>query len=214
MKDIPPIPMLNLCSGCKLCFKICPDNAIEQDSKIIGILHESEKNGIKLMLGELKPSEARSAVIVKSLMHNLEMILKNPDELPDVVIIDTAPGAHCDVEELIQQADIVIPVTEPTRFGLLDLARIIELITLLNKEYRVIVNRSSLPGYKDEFAIELKKRDIETLGEIPLSQEIVESYCQGIPLMEGSSGIYSSSEAYLAFNQIYENLIKWSDIQK
>jgi MinD superfamily P-loop ATPase len=214
VKDIPPIPMLTLCSGCKLCYKICPDNAIEKDSKIIGTLYESEKNEIKLMLGELTPSEARSAVVVKSLMHYLEMTLKNPNELLDVVIIDTAPGAHCDVEELIQKSDIIIPVTEPTRFGLLDLTRIIELITLLNKDYRVIVNRSSLPGYKEEFNSELKRRDIETLGEIPLSQEIVESYCRGTPLMEDSSEIYTLSEAHLAFNQIYANLLKWSDIQK
>ena len=214
VKDIPPIPMLNLCSGCKLCYKICPDNAIEKDSKIIGTLYESEKHGIKLILGELKPSEARSAVIVKSLMEKLDMIIKNSDGMIDVVIIDTAPGAHCDVEELIQKADIVIPVTEPTRFGLLDLTRIIELINLLEKDFRVIINRSSLPGYKEEFTRELKKRDIEPLGEIPLSQEIVESYCQGIPLMEDSSEIYSSSEAYHAFNQIYENLLKWSEIQK
>ncbi len=214
VKDIPPIPMLNLCSGCKLCYKICPDNAIEKDSKIIGTLYESEKNEIKLMLGELKPSEARSAVIVKSLMQHLDRIIKNPNVMPDVVIIDTAPGAHCDVEELIQKADIVIPVTEPTRFGLLDLTRIIELITLLNKEYRAIVNRASLPGYKEEFSLELKRRDIEILGEIPLSQEVVESYCQGTPLMEDPSGIYTSSDAYHAFNQIYDNLLKWSDIQK
>ena len=209
VKDIPPIPMLNLCSGCKLCYKICPDNAIEKDKKIIGTLYESEQNGITLNLGELKPSEARSAVIVKSLIQNLEMILKNPNTKPDVVIIDTAPGAHCDVEELIQKADIVIPVTEPTRFGMLDLTRIIELITLLKKEYRVIINRASLPGYKEEFALELKQQRIEILGEIPLSQEIVDSYCQGIPLMEDPSEIYTSSEAYQAFNQIYDNLLNW-----
>jgi len=209
VKDIPPIPMPNLCSGCKLCYKICPDNAIEKDKKIIGTLYESEKNGIRLNLGELKPSEARSAVIVKSLIHNFEMEINDPDDKPDVVIIDTAPGAHCDVEELIQKADIVIPVTEPTRFGLLDLNRIIELISLLKKEHRVIINRASLPGYKKEFALELKQKGIETLGEIPLSQEIVESYCQGIPLMEGSSEIYTSSEAYQAFNQIYDNLLNW-----
>ena len=209
VKDIPPIPMLNLCSGCKLCYKICPDNAIEKDKKIIGTLYESEQNGITLNLGELKPSEARSAVIVKSLIQNLEMILKNPNTKPDVVIIDTAPGAHCDVEELIQKADIVIPVTEPTRFGMLDLTRIIELITLLKKEYRVIINRASLPGYKEEFALELKQQRIEILGEIPLSQEIVDSYCQGIPLMEDHSEIYTSSKAYQAFNQIYDNLLNW-----
>ena len=209
VKDIPPIPILNLCSGCKLCYKICPDNAIEKDKKIIGTLYKSNQNGITLNLGELKPSEARSAVIVKSLIQNLEMILKNPNTKPDVVIIDTAPGAHCDVEELIQKADIVIPVTEPTRFGILDLTRIIELINLLKKEYRVIINRATLPGYKEEFALELKQQGIEILGEIPLSQEIVDSYCQGIPLMEDYSEIYTSSEAYQAFNQIYDNLLNW-----
>ena len=212
VKDIPPIPMLNLCSGCKLCYKICPSDAIEADSKIIGTIFESEQNGITLMLGELKPSEARSAVIVKNLMQRMDTMIEDPNTKFDVVIIDTAPGAHCDVEELLQKADFVIPVTEPTRFGLLDLSRIIELITLLKKEYRVIINRSSLPGYKEEFSLELKKKNIEPLGSIPLSQEIVESYCQGIPFMEDPSGNYSSTEAFQAFIQIYENLLKWREI--
>lgn len=212
LKDIPPIPMLNLCSGCKLCYKICPSNAIEADSKVIGSIFESKQNRINLMLGELNPSEARSAVIVKNLMQRMDTIIEDPNTKPDVILIDTAPGAHCDVEELIQKADIVIPVTEPTRFGLLDLTRIIELIKLLKKEYRIIINRASLPGFKEEFISELIKRDIEPLGSIPLSQEIVESYCQGVPFMEDPSGNYSSSEAYNAFNQIYINLLKWRTI--
>ena len=30
--DAYPIPMLTVCSGCKLCYKICPTDAIEPDS--------------------------------------------------------------------------------------------------------------------------------------------------------------------------------------
>ncbi|MFX0027051.1 MAG: hypothetical protein ACFE8M_11625, partial [Candidatus Hermodarchaeota archaeon] len=131
----------------------------------------------------------------------------------DIIIFDTAPGAHCDVEELIQRADYVIPVTEPTKFGRLDLLRIIELIDLLKKEYRVIVNRSSLLGFKDQFLNELDGNDIKVLGDIPLDDDIVKSYCVGVPLMENHSHFDKQGKGYKSFQTIYENLIKWSAIK-
>ncbi|MHA1242781.1 MAG: nucleotide-binding protein [Promethearchaeota archaeon] len=168
IKDSYPIPISTVCSGCKLCYKICPTNAIEPDLKVIGWTYTA--------------SAFNSAVIVNKLMENLEEVIEKEPEKYDIVILDTAPGAHCDVEELINGADFVIPVTEPTRFGKLDLLRIIELINLLKKEYKAIVNRSSLLGYKEKFLKELDEKGVEVLGDIPLDEEIVSSYCQGIPL--------------------------------
>ena len=214
LEDSIPIPILNVCSGCKLCYKICPSGAIETGSKIIGWKYKTVMNNITLLIGELKPSEARSAVIVKTLMEKLEELIKTDQNKYDVVIFDTAPGAHCDVEELINQADLVIPVTEPTRFGKLDLIRIIELINLLKKEYQVIVNRSSLLGYKEKFLLELEEKDIEILGDIPLDEDIVSSYCQGIPLMEISRNSDKNGAGYESFNIIFEDLLKWGDFSK
>jgi len=214
IKDSIPIPISTVCSGCKLCYKICPTNAIEADLKVIGWIYTSSAFNIDLFLGELKPSEARSAVIVKTLMEKLEIVLKTDQSKYDIVILDTAPGAHCDVEELISQADLVIPVTEPTRFGKLDLLRIIELINLLKGEYRVIVNRSSLLGYKDKFLLELVEKDIDVLGDIPLDEDVVRSYCQGIPLMEISRNSDKNGGGYKSFNEIFENLLKWGDFSK
>jgi MinD superfamily P-loop ATPase len=211
IKDSIPIPISTVCSGCKLCFKICPTSAIEADSKVIGWLYTSSAFNIDLFVGELKPSEARSAVIVKKLMEKLENVIKTGQNEYDLVILDTAPGAHCDVEELINQADFVIPVTEPTRFGKLDLIRIIELINLLKKGYKVIVNRSSLLGFKDEFLEDLEENDIELLGDIPLDEDIVKSYCQGIPLMENSRNSDKKGAGYMSFNKIFENLTQWGD---
>ncbi|MFX1234603.1 MAG: AAA family ATPase, partial [Promethearchaeota archaeon] len=139
IKDAVPIPVLNLCSGCKLCYKICPPKAIIADSRIIGNLYKTQIKNIDLLIGELIPSEARSAVIVKALMEKLDIILDDNPSKYDIIIFDTAPGAHCDVEELIQHADYIIPVTEPTKFGQLDLFRIIDLIKLLKKQFKVIV---------------------------------------------------------------------------
>jgi len=211
IKDSYPIPISTVCSGCKLCYKICPTNAIEPDFKVIGWTYTASAFNIDLFLGELKPAEARSAVIVNKLMENLENVIKTEPEKYNIVILDTAPGAHCDVEELINSADFVIPVTEPTRFGKVDLLRIIELIELLKREYKAIVNRSSLLGYKEKFLKELEEKGIEILGDIPLDEEIVSSYCQGIPLMEERSKFDRDGAGYKSFEKIFENLIKWGD---
>ena len=214
IKDSIPIPISTVCSGCKLCYKICPTNAIEADLKVIGWIYTSSAFNIDLFLGELKPSEARSAAIVKTLMEKLEKVIETDQNKYDVVILDTAPGAHCDVEELINQADFIIPVTEPTRFGKLDLLRILELIDLLKKQYKVIVNRSSLLGYKEKFLLELEEKGIDVLGDIPLDEDIVSSYCQGIPLMETRRNSDKNGMGYKSFNEIFENLLKWGDFLK
>ncbi len=209
VKDAYPIIIPNVCSGCKLCYKICPVNAIEENSKIIGKIYEKKLENMALFVGELKVSEARSAVIVEEAISKLNARLeKNNDEF-DIIIYDTAPGAHCDVEKLIKEADLVIPVTEPTPFGKLDLMRIIELIELMEKKYKVIINRSSLLGFKDDFIKELKEKKIDILGEIPLDQEIVNSYCQGIPLMAKNSPYDMESPGAKAFENIFSKLNEW-----
>ncbi|MFX1480139.1 MAG: P-loop NTPase [Promethearchaeota archaeon] len=206
--DSIPIPMSSLCSGCKLCYKICPEKAIEPDFKTLGWIYSIKINDLSLSIGELKPSEARSAGIVEALLENLEEAMSKFD----IVILDTAPGAHCDVELLIESADIIIPVTEPTRFGKIDLIRILELVKLLGKESKVIVNRSSLLGYKEQFLNELQQENIEVLGDIPMDGDIVSSYCQGTPLMENNSGFDKNGAGYVAFTNIYDSLKKWLEV--
>ncbi len=213
IEDSYPIPILALCSGCQLCYKICPEKAIEADLKVIGWTYSTRVNDLSLFTGDLKPTEARSATIVEKLLEDFDDIIeKEPDKF-DVIILDTAPGAHCDVEHLIKKADLVIPVTEPTKFGKLDLIRIIDLIKLLNKEYRAIVNRSSLLGFREEFLKDLKEKQITILGDIPLDDEIVYSYCQGIPLMDENSGFNKNGKGYKAFEAIFENLLEWMEMK-
>ena len=209
--DSYPIPILTVCSGCQLCYKICPEKAIAADSKVIGWTYNTKIRDLSLMVGELKPSEARSAAVVEALLSELDDILENNQEKYDIVIIDTAPGAHCDVELLIDKADLLIPVTEPTRFGKLDLLRIIELIKLMKKDYKAVVNRSSLLGFRDEFLKDLEENDIGILGDIPLDNDIVKTYCQGKPLMD-ENGEYKNGKGYQAFNQIFNNLKEWIKI--
>jgi len=204
-----PIPMLTVCSGCKLCFKICPTQAIEDEYKIIGKTFSAKFRGLSNIVGELKTGEARSAAVVEALLDELDEIIEENEDQYDMIVLDTAPGAHCDVELLINKADYVIPVTEPTKFGKLDLIRIIELIELLGKPHKAIINRSSLLGFKEEFLKELKDQGIDVLGDIPLDQDIVNSYCQGVPIVDKDSGFDPSGPGVAAFNQIFANLKEW-----
>ena len=214
IKGSYPIPMLNLCSGCQLCYKICPEKAILPDSKTIGWTYSTKINDLSLFLGELKPSEARSAAVVEALLNELDIIIEETPNKYDIIVLDTAPGAHCDVELLIDKADVVIPVTEPTRFGKLDLIRIIELIKLLEKDYKVIVNRSSLLGYRDKFLKDLEDNNIKVLGDIPLDNDIVNSYCQGTPLMDNNSNFNKDGMGFVAFSKIFTNLKEWIEMKK
>ena len=214
IKGSYPIPMLNLCSGCQLCYKICPEDAILPDSKTIGWTYSTKINDLSLFLGELKPSEARSAAVVEALLNELDIIIEETPNKYDIIVLDTAPGAHCDVELLIDKADLVIPVTEPTRFGKLDLIRIIELIKLLEKDYKVIVNRSSLLGYRDKFLKDLEDNNIKVLGDIPLDNDIVNSYCQGTPLMDNNSKFNKDGMGFVAFSKIFTNLKEWIEMKK
>ena len=212
IKEQYPIPMLTLCSGCKLCFKLCPTNAIEPGSKVVGWIYKTRTRGLDLWTGELKVGEARSAAIIENLVEKLEtMIKKNPSKY-DIIVLDTAPGAHCDVEKALSIADYVVGVTEPTPFGALDLRRIMRLIQLLKKESKVIINRSSLLGNKASFIRELNEDGISELGDIPLDKEIVESYAMGVPIMDKNTKFNTKGKGYLGFLNVFENLIRWTKI--
>ncbi|MGQ4875956.1 MAG: P-loop NTPase [Promethearchaeia archaeon] len=218
VKDAFPIPITNVCSGCKLCYKICPTNAIEPEYRIIGNTYFTSINDIDLLIGEIIPTEAKSAVIVEALMDKIEKIKiesKNSGKKGyDIIILDSAPGAHCDVELLIDKGDYIITITEPTKFGKHDLVRIIELIKLLNKKFYVVINRSSLPGYKKEFMSFLNEKKYPILGEIPLDNDILSSYCNATPLMDERNDYDKNSPGYIAFKKLFEQLQSIIKIQK
>ncbi len=213
VKDQYPIPILTLCSGCKLCYKLCPVKAIISSSKVIGWTYETKIRDIDLWVGELKVGEARSAAVIEKLIDNMEKEIEtNPDKY-DIVILDTAPGAHCDVEKGISTADYVISVTEPTPFGALDLRRIIKLIKLLGKSTKVILNRSSLLGNKEVFLRELSSDGINALGDIPLDKEIVNSYAIGVPIMDENTKFDTNGKGYIGFERVFNNLLEWTNIK-
>ncbi|NVM53213.1 MAG: P-loop NTPase [Candidatus Helarchaeota archaeon] len=202
--DKKPLLFPELCTGCEACRIICKCDAVESDLKVIGKILGGTKYGIDLIVGQLEIGEPKSAEVVRAVKKFAEDQLKK--EKYDLIIIDTAPGAHCDIIHALNGADIVISVTEPTPFGIHDLKRILELIKYLSSKpiSNIVVNRSDLTSQKQSFSVIGEKFQASVLGEIPMSREVQLSYAEGIPVLKK----FPEAEINLRFDNIYKKLVE------
>ena len=201
-----PSLMDQMCSGCEVCYRICPTNAINYGKREIGSQYFIPKinNNLDLIVGELNPSEAVSVLIVEEILNFAEKLNKENDY--DIFIIDSAPGAHCDVEHSISVADVVLAITEPTPFGEHDLRRIFELIKLTNKKADIIINRSTLTDYIQPIYDLVEKYECELLGEIPLDNIVIENYAKGIPFIFDTRKFPAKQAFFQIFKRISQKL--------
>jgi len=100
-----------------------------------------------------------------------------------LAIIDVAPGTSCPVVEAVRDTDFCLLVTEPTPFGLNDLALAVDMVKKLEIPHGIVINRDGAGDSKvEEYCIE---QENPILLQIPLDIEIARLYSQGITLAEG-----------------------------
>jgi MinD superfamily P-loop ATPase len=97
-------------------------------------------------------------------------------ENADYLIIDTAPGTHCNVIEALNGSDKAYAVTEPTPLGSHDLGLILELVKKLNIPTEIVLNKSDV-GNRREIEKIAEKFNTKISFEIPYSEELVDAYC-------------------------------------
>ena len=184
IQDKKPLLFPEICTGCEACRLVCDYNAVDADNKIIGQILTGSKYNIDLVVGELSIGEPKSADVVREVKQFA--LDEQKKKKYDICIIDTAPGAHCDIIHALDNSDIIISVTEPTPFGYHDLQRILELITYLPNQPKsyIIVNRSDLTDQKMPFVELASEYNSSILEEIPMSREVQISYSEGVPVLE------------------------------
>ncbi|MHA1682240.1 MAG: P-loop NTPase [Promethearchaeota archaeon] len=175
-----------LCTSCELCMKICPHQAIDSMQKEIGERFFMKVNeNLDLLVGRLFPGSAKTTMVIIALKEYMERELLEHEKY-DYIIVDSAPGAHCDVEHSLEGTDVVLLVTEPTPLGRHDLGRIIELVNFIGKEAKVIMNRSDMAGDatgpEGGFELFAKDHGTELISKIPLSKDVMETYARGEPI--------------------------------
>lgn len=163
-----------LCHGCGSCSILCPEKAIREIPKNIGVIETGFVTDLDFVQGRIRIGEAMSPPLIRAVKTRI-----NRDK---IAILDSPPGASCPVITTAKNADFVIMVTEPTPFGLNDLEIAVEAIKGLRIPMGIVINRSDIG---DSSARDFcHNNGLPLLMEIPHHRKIAEGYAQGAPLIE------------------------------
>jgi len=164
-----------LCHGCGACSYICPEKAIAEEGRKIGVVESGHSNGLDFAHGKLNVGEAMAPPVIRKVRE-----LANHD---GTVIIDVPPGTSCPVVESVKNSDFCVLVTEPTPFGLNDLVLAVETVRQLKISCGVVINRAGVgDGKVEEYC---RRESIPILLTIPLDTKIARLYSNGITLVAG-----------------------------
>ncbi len=163
----------NLCHGCGACRFLCPQQAITERDRRIGVVEAGTVGELKFAHGRLDIGEAMAPPLVRQLKKQIDQ--------ERTVIIDAPPGTSCPVVTSITEADFCLLVSEPTPFGLNDLILAVEVLRKLGIPFGVVLNRADLGDEKtDEYC---RQEDITIMMRIPFDKRIAAAYSRGLPLV-------------------------------
>jgi MinD superfamily P-loop ATPase len=164
-----------LCHGCGACSYLCPEHAITEHEREIGSVQTGKSDGVNFVRGTLNIGEAMAPPVIRKVKEKIDP--------SNTVLLDVPPGTSCPVVESVEGSDYCLLVTEPTPFGLNDLALAVEVARLLQLPCGVILNRAGSGNERIEDYC--KSEEIPILLTIPLDTDIAKLYSRGITLAEG-----------------------------
>lgn len=159
----------NLCHGCGGCTLACPEGAIREIPRSIGVVEKGASGRVAFVHGRLDVGEAMAPPVIRAVL----------DSAPDghALFLDAPPGTSCPVIESVKTADAVLLVTEPTPFGLNDLKLAADMVRALGLPLGVAINRVGV-GDRGVFSF-CEKEGIPILLQLPDNRKIAEAYSRG-----------------------------------
>ncbi len=162
-----------LCHGCGSCAYFCPQKAISEHDRTIGVIESGSVNRIDFVHGCLNPGEAMSPPLIDA--------VKKMASRDKMTVIDSPPGTSCPAISAIKGSDFCILVTEPTSFGLNDLDLVYQTVTRLGLPSGVVINRCDIgDGRVEEYC---RKNNLPVLLKVPFDRKVAGLCACGEPVI-------------------------------
>ena len=174
-KNKYPVFIHDICSSCEVCKIVCPRDAINMEKRIVGEVFTNRINdNFWLVTGVSKPRILDIVPVVREAKEKALQLAER--KKADYLVIDSAPGTHCNVVEAIIDSDKAYAVTEPTPLGSHDLRLIMELAKTLGIEKEIVLNKANI-GDRKEIDKIAREFNTKVSFEIPYSEGLVNAYC-------------------------------------
>ncbi|MBI9100315.1 MAG: ATP-binding protein [Spirochaetaceae bacterium] len=182
------LPMKEICHDCGGCAIVCPESAIEYQTRTIGRIFSGRAvTGNKMVYGVLNPGELSGVRII----NQVKKIVQNDP----IVIVDSPPGTSCSTVAAVEGCDFAIIVTEPTPFGVSDMKMVVEMLRSMSIPMAVVINKAGLGD--DEVYKYCHDEKLEIIGEISFDKTIAEAYAKG------ELAVDVSEEKRISFTQLW-----------
>ncbi len=169
------------CEGCAACHYRCPADAISMEPLHAGQWFHSETPYGPLYHAYLFAGGENSGKLVTLVKQQAR--LRALDDQRQLVLVDGPPGIGCPVISAISGATVALLVVEPTRSGVHDLARVLELTRYFEVPALVLINKADLSAARvAELEQYCATQDVPVIAHVPYDTVITQAMVNGQPV--------------------------------
>ncbi len=171
------------CEGCRLCERVCPANAISSERSANNFWYVSETRAGIMIHAKMGVGEENSGKLVTVVRKKAREIAA--ETKAEFVINDGPPGIGCAAIASITGTDKVLLIIEPTKSGLHDAVRLIELLKNFKIQIFAVINKYNInEEIAQNIAQVLQKKKIPLIDKIPFDKTMVKAMVEGKTIVE------------------------------
>ena len=188
------------CEGCGVCVHFCTASAIDFPEKTCGEWYISQTRYGPMVHARLGIAEENSGKLVSLVRSKAKKIAE--EKKLELVLIDGSPGIGCPVIASITGASLVLIVTEPTKSGLHDLERVVQLAHHFQIPVVVAVNKYDInKEITHEVENYCRAHNLASAGRIPYDVCFTQAQLERKSIVE-----YDDGPAASAIQSLWQNI--------